>query len=315
MTSLLRSLMLCASVSCLTGMAVAGEHAAVSPGGDHGAPSAAGDHTEPKHRDDHAAPKPDDGHAAAPIGDHAAPAAAADAHAAPKKADHGGAPHWTYVGEHGADHWGEMSQEFAACSKGRVQSPIDIKADTRPGKRDLSAQYGPVPLAVLHNGHTVQFNTDGAGEMMLNGVAFQLLQIHFHTPSEHVFNGQHAPLEAHFVHKSAGGALAVIGVFIVPGAENRALSALISHLPEHETPVKTYAEVEIDPADLLPPERAFTWYLGSLTTPPCTEGVNWHVMAQPITASADQIARLERAMGMNARPVQQVLGRVVVAPQ
>ena len=270
--------MLCASVSGLTGLALAEEHAAAATAVDHPAPPHAAEHP------------------------------------APKPSGHDGAPHWTYDGEMGAAHWGEMSKAFSACSAGRVQSPIDIKVETQHGKRDLVAHYRPVPLAVLHNGHTVQFNTDGSGEMMLNGVAFQLLQIHFHTPSEHVFNGEHAPLEAHFVHRSAGGALAVIGVFIVPGAENSALSALMTHLPDHETPLEHHADVDIDPSALLPHELKFTWYLGSLTTPPCSEGVNWHVMETPITASPDQIARLEHAMGMNARPVQQVFGRVVVAP-
>ena len=274
-------------------------------------PAPSGEHPD-AHETAHETPA--DGHAEpadAGHDTHAAGHATADAaHPAPAH----GKPHWTYEGDSGPEHWGEMSAEFAACSAGRVQSPIDVSLASAHGERGFAASYRPVPLQVLHNGHTVQFNTPGSGELVLNGVTFELLQIHFHTPSEHVVRGQHAPLEAHFVHKSAGGALAVLGVFVIPGAENPALAALIRHLPEHETPAADHPDTAIDPSDLLPAERGFTWYLGSLTTPPCSEGVNWHVLSTPITASPEQIARLERAMGHNARPPQNLHGRLVVAP-
>ena len=274
-------------------------------------PAPSGEHPD-AHETAHETPA--DGHAEpadAGHDTHAAGHATADAaHPAPAH----GKPHWTYEGDSGPEHWGEMSAEFAACSAGRVQSPIDVSLASAHGERGFAASYRPVPLQVLHNGHTVQFNTPGSGELVLNGVTFELLQIHFHTPSEHVVRGQHAPLEAHFVHKSAGGALAVLGVFVIPGAENPALAAMIRHLPEHETPAADHPDTAIDPSDLLPAERGFTWYLGSLTTPPCSEGVNWHVLSTPITASPEQIARLERAMGHNARPPQNLHGRLVVAP-
>lgn len=274
-------------------------------------PAPSGEHPD-AHETAHETPA--DGHAEPADAGHDAPAAghatADAAHPAPAH----GKPHWTYEGDSGPEHWGEMSAEFAACSAGRVQSPIDVSLASAHGERGFAASYRPVPLQVLHNGHTVQFNTSGSGELVLNGVTFELLQIHFHTPSEHVVRGQHAPLEAHFVHKSAGGALAVLGVFVIPGAENPALAALIRHLPEHETPAADHPDTAIDPSDLLPAERGFTWYLGSLTTPPCSEGVNWHVLSTPITASPEQIARLERAMGHNARPPQNLHGRLVVAP-
>jgi len=302
--------------------APAGEHhdthetAHEAPADAHAEEAPAGEHTD-THETAHETPA--DGHAEpanaepAPAG-HDAPAAdhatAGAAHPAPA---HGKA-HWTYEGESGPEHWGEMSAEFAACSAGRVQSPIDVALVSAKGGRSFTATYRAVPLQVLHNGHTVQFNTEGGGELVLNGVTFELLQVHFHTPSEHVVSGNRAPLEAHLVHKSAGGALAVIGVFIVPGAENAALAALMEHLPERETPATDYPFTMIDAAGLLPADRSFTWYLGSLTTPPCSEGVNWHVLSAPVTASEDQIARLGRAMGRNARPPQDLHGRLVVAP-
>ena len=292
----------------------------------HAAP--AGEHADAPHETAEAAHEtPADGHAeSSPAADHHDTHEAADeaahetAHDAPAEpAPSGEHPdaHET-AHETPADGHAEPADAghdtHAACSAGRVQSPIDVSLASAHGERGFAASYRPVPLQVLHNGHTVQFNTPGSGELVLNGVTFELLQIHFHTPSEHVVRGQHAPLEAHFVHKSAGGALAVLGVFVIPGAENPALAALIRHLPEHETPAADHPDTAIDPSDLLPAERGFTWYLGSLTTPPCSEGVNWHVLSTPITASPEQIARLERAMGHNARPPQNLHGRLVVAP-
>jgi carbonic anhydrase len=248
--------------------------------------------------------------AASPAHDEPVPAHE-PAHAAPAAAH--AAPHWTYEGEAGPDHWGAMSADFAACAAGHFQSPIDVAQVSAHEPRSLAAAYHDVPLTVLHNGHTVQFNAEGAGEVILNGVAFKLLQVHFHSPSEHVVAGRHAPLEAHLVHRSAGGALAVLGVMIEPGAENAALTALAAHLPEHESPAAEYADTAINPGDLLPADRGFTWYYGSLTTPPCSEGVNWHVLNASITASPEQIAKLSHAMGANARPVQDTHGRLVVA--
>ncbi len=284
-------------------------NADVVPASEHDEKSAgiAEDHSptaiEPAEVASHAAPDPNgSGHAET-----------VDAGSHDKPAAHQGEVHWTYEGDGGPENWGDLKEEYATCKIGTAQSPIDVSAGTDSEFRELGASYTSVPLSVLHNGHTVQFNTDGAGAIVLGGVTFKLAQVHFHAPSEHTVDHTHAPLEAHFVHKSDSGALAVVGVFLYPGASNPALEALMLHLPEHETPVATYEDVKINPSDLLPKDQHFTWYLGSLTTPPCSEGVNWHVMRTSIEASKEQIDRMASVMGMNARPVQDVHGRRVAS--
>jgi len=224
------------------------------------------------------------------------------------------APHWTYEGAEGPTHWGEIATEYATCGKGTNQSPIDLNAINAVGSLKLTASYKPVPLTVLNNGHTVQFNTENAGSLIESGVEYKLIQVHFHAPSEHVYGSKHEPLEAHFVHVALDGTLAVLGVFIVEGKENPALKALMTHLPETEVAPMTYSDVKINPSDLLPKNMAMYRYMGSLTTPPCTEGVNWHVLKATVTASKDQIKRLEGVLHDNARPAQATKGRLIVGP-
>lgn len=222
--------------------------------------------------------------------------------------------HWSYSGEEGPQQWGNLSAEYATCGTGQMQSPVDLGDIDATGSIKLAAVYKPVPLVILNNGHTIQFNTDGAGMLSEAGIAYDLLQVHFHAPSEHVIKGEPAPLEAHFVHRSADGALSVIGVFIVEGAANPALATLIAHLPTKVTPATPIKGATIDPNDLLPADMAMYRYMGSLTTPPCSEGVNWHVLSTSVTASKEQIAKLSAALHMNARPVQPLHDRLLVAP-
>lgn len=223
-------------------------------------------------------------------------------------------PHWTYSGEEGPQRWGDLSAEYALCGTGHMQSPVDLGDIDATGLIKLAAIYKPVPLVILNNGHTIQFNTNGAGMLSEAGVAYDLLQVHFHAPSEHVIKGKHAPLEAHFVHRSADGALSVIGVFIVEDAANPALATLIAHLPSKVTPATAIKGAMIDPNDLVPASMAMYRYMGSLTTPPCSEGVNWHVLSTNITASKEQIEKLSAVLHMNARPVQPLHERLLVAP-
>lgn len=226
-------------------------------------------------------------------------------------ADHA---HWGYHGDMGPGHWGDADPAFAACKSGTMQSPIDIGAANERANIDVTVAYRPVPLTVLHNGHTVQFNVDNGSVVTLAGKEFKLLQVHFHTPSEHADRGVAYPLEAHFVHKSADGQLAVIGVLFTVGAENTALGPVLAHLPMAETPPTTHADSVVDLAAILPSDRRLVRYQGSLTTPPCSEGVNWMVMRNSVTASKAQIDTLHQAMGDNARPIQAPGNRLIVAP-
>jgi len=222
-------------------------------------------------------------------------------------------PHWTYGGEAGPEKWGELSHEFALCKTGHMQSPIDLGGADVLGNLSIKAAYKPGPLTLLNNGHTVQA-VIAPGSMLTSGIArYKLLQVHFHTPSEEVLYGLPYPMVAHFVHVDHAGNLAVLGVLFEEGAHNAELEKLVRAAPAHEGEAETVKGATFDPAKLLPANLAVYRYEGSLTTPPCTEGVRWHVARHRATASAAQIAALHAIMGDNARPIQPLHGRLLVA--
>jgi carbonic anhydrase len=218
-------------------------------------------------------------------------------------ADAGHGAHWGYEGEAGPDHWGQLRPDFKVCELGFEQTPIDLTGGIKAALRGVQPQFQPMPLTVLNNGHTIQVNCGPGSKTVIDGEAFELLQFHFHHPSEHLLAGKGFDLELHFVHKSAAGQLAVLGVFIRPGAENAALAPVWAAMPaEAGEPVE--AGSTIDPAALLPIARGFFRYQGSLTTPPCSEGVLWTVFKEPIEASDTQIRQFAALFPVNARPAQ-----------
>lgn len=224
------------------------------------------------------------------------------------------AVHWAYEGHEGPENWGGLAPEYEACGKGAMQSPVDLAQANVGADIKVDIAYKPVELSILNSGHTVQFNVGNGSTITTHGETFDLLQVHFHTPSEHVYNGKAYPLEAHFVHKSADGALAVIGLFLVEGKANPALEPVWAHLPGEKTDSVSHAGVTVDPRAILPKTPMFYRYMGSLTTPPCSEGVNWFVIDSTVEASAEQIAAIHAIMGSNARPAQSLRNRLVVEP-
>ncbi len=219
--------------------------------------------------------------------------------------------HWTYEGEEGPEHWGELSADYAACADGKAQSPIDI---AQPGPEDLANivfNYEPSKVNILNNGHTIQVNYDPGSFVEIDGMRYDLAQFHFHAPSEHSIGGQLAQAELHLVHKSAAGDLAVVGVLIEEGAENPAFATIWANLPAEPAEVKS-VDAEVDAAELLPAEQATYRYDGSLTTPPCSEGVKWNVMTTPIQMSAAQLAAFTAIVDGNNRPVQALGERKLV---
>lgn len=229
-------------------------------------------------------------------------------------------PHWDYGQEHGPATWASLSPDFATCGSGKSQSPIDIaSAKTQPAEA-LKTSYAPAELRVVHhehvadginNGHTVQVNESGADALTLGDETFSLLQYHFHSPSENTVDGKHYPMEMHLVHKSAAGKLAVVGVFIEEGAENAAYAPVWANLPKEKGKEFHLAHVTVNVDDLLPQERTTWRFDGSLTTPPCTEGVKWLVLTHPVQLSASQIAAFRAVIDGNNRPTQPLHGRVV----
>lgn len=217
--------------------------------------------------------------------------------------DMGHAPHWGYEGEAGPDQWGKLASEYAACSIGREQSPVDLtKAVPALLGHPLPA-WKPVRLQVLNNGHTIQVDCAGGGTVTVDGTAYDLLQFHFHHPSEHTVDGVTAAMEIHFVHRAAAGGLAVLGVLVRQGEANPALETIWKAMPAKAGEV-TRLDTLFHPGTLLPTDSSTWRYAGSLTTPPCSEVVSWVVYRQAVAASAEQIARFATLFPNNARPVQ-----------
>ncbi len=256
-------------------------------------------------------------------GQGAQPGGAAGATTKPSVAPAAGDPVWHYEGAGNPATWGTLSPKFAACGEGQSQSPIDIAA-TVPANETLLLKmlFQPATLRIAHhehvadginNGHTVQINYEGGDTLTIANDSYALVQYHFHDPSEHTVKGKHFPMEMHMVHKSAGGKLAVVAVFIEEGAHNAAFDPIWSSLPKQKGVETHYPAVKVDVDRLLPTTRTSYRYDGSLTTPPCSEGVRWIVMTTPIQLSADQIKAFTGLIRDNNRPTQPLNGRSVVS--
>lgn len=220
--------------------------------------------------------------------------------------------HWSYEGAEGPAHWGELSSDYTVCTDGSTQSPIDLTAADGEDLPDIVFNYGESHLNILNNGHTVQVNYDEGSSITVNDVKYDLIQFHFHAASEHTINGEHYPIEFHLVHRNAEGGLAVVGVMVAEGAENPAFADILANAPAKETPAAVVDGVMVAAAKLLPAGHLYYAYDGSLTTPPCSEGVKWHVLTTPIEMSAAQIEALASILHDNFRPVQPLHDRHLV---
>ena len=221
------------------------------------------------------------------------------------------APHWEYTGDAGPAHWSTLAPEFAACA-GRNQSPIDLDNFIEAELPPIAFDYKAGGHDVVNNGHTIQVNYDAGSSISIDDDTFALKQFHFHAPSENHIDGKSFPIEAHFVHADAKGDLAVVAVMFEQGDNNPALDTLWARLPGKEGDPQALSP-EIAAAELLPGNRDYYRYEGSLTTPPCSEGVRWLVLKHPVPVSAEQIGKLTKALGHpNNRPVQPVGARVVL---
>jgi len=219
--------------------------------------------------------------------------------------------HWSYAGKDGPDHWGQM-EGFGLCSAGKNQSPIDVRNAVAAKLPPLAFRYASFATDVLNNGHTVQVTYGPGSQLRVDSSEYELKQFHFHAPSENLLDGKQFPLEVHFVHADPSGHLTVIGVFFEKGAANAALDKLGQDLPLRAGD-KHALQMELAAAELMPEARDYYRFAGSLTTPPCSEGVTWLVLKQPIAASAQQIQQLAAIMGpSNARPVQPLNARTIL---
>lgn len=224
-------------------------------------------------------------------------------------------PHWSYEGSEGPAFWGELSEAFATCTSGQEQSPVDLNQPNEVDLPDIIFNYQPSPLVVLNNGHTIQANYAEGSNIQLGEETYDLLQFHLHAQSEHTINGSSFPLEIHLVHRSSSGHLAVVGILVEEGATNAALAPLWHNLPAHESEPTAVPNTTINAANLLPTDQSSLRYMGSLTTPPCSEQVRWHVLTTPITLSAEQIAAFTAIYNNNHRPIQPLNERILQLDQ
>lgn len=237
-------------------------------------------------------------------------AAVAAAGAAGHAAAAAGLPHWAYGGETGPQAWGGLRPEFARCGNGNRQSPIDIRDGIGVELEPVQFDYRATPFSVIDNGHTVQVDVRGGNAIQVGGRRYELVQFHFHRPSEERINGRQFEMSAHLVHRDPDGRLAVVALLLDRGGPAPVVQQVWNNLPleKHEA---VPGSGTIDLAKLLPSDARYYTYMGSLTTPPCTEGVLWIVMKQPVQVSAEQIDIFARLYPMNARPVQAAGGRLI----
>jgi carbonic anhydrase len=218
---------------------------------------------------------------------------------------------WSYEGATGPSEWGRLKPEFGACAGRSNQSPIDIATTIDAVLPPLKTRYPAAGIEVINNGHTVQANFKPGSAVTIDGRAFELKQFHFHSPSENRISGKTYPLEAHLVHADTDGQLTVIAVFFAEGKPNPMVTAVWERIPK--VGEKNDLPAPLSAAALLPANRDYYRFNGSLTTPPCSEGVRWIVMKQPMTVSKAQIEQFQKTLGFaNNRPVQPVLARPVL---
>lgn len=220
--------------------------------------------------------------------------------------------HWGYEGQESPEHWGELSPDFTLCEIGKNQSPINIQGALKANHCKLALAFQQGKQQIINNGHTIQINVSEGNTLHLDKETFMLQQLHFHSPSENEIDGKQFPLEGHFVYKNKDGSLAVLALMFKTGKANPELAKAWQQIPTRvgQTTMLTHP---IDIKALLPEKFDFYRFSGSLTTPPCSEGVIWMVLEQPVSASDEQIRQFLSALHhTNNRPVQPLNGRIII---
>lgn len=221
---------------------------------------------------------------------------------------------WSYSGSTGPKDWGRIKPEYAMCKAGRNQSPIDLTSAVQADLTPITLEYEETALDLINNGHTLQVNHTGGSKLTMDGRTYELVQFHFHSPSEHNIDGRPHAMEAHLVHQSEDGQLAVLGVLLDVGVENKFLTDLWEVEATHGMRT-TVEHVKINVSDLLPKERTYFKYSGSLTTPPCTEGVHWVVLRQTSHVSPEQVTHFREVFELSSRPIQPIYSRSVMVSE
>jgi carbonic anhydrase len=219
---------------------------------------------------------------------------------------------WDYSESLGPTHWGDLKPEFAACRDGQRQSPIDIRSTKKAELPAIEFSFKPSPLHIVDNGHTVMINYAPGSLMRVGGKRYELKQFHFHRPSEQKIEGHTFEMEAHLVLADADGKLAVVAVLLDKGNDNPLINELWNNLPKAKGQEVVLENVQIDVSKLLPVNRDYYTFSGSLTTPPCSEDVTWFVLKQPVTISDGEVEQFAKLYRNDARPTQALNSRVVL---
>jgi carbonic anhydrase len=221
-------------------------------------------------------------------------------------------PHWTYnKGPDDPEHWGKLDPAFASCANGRSQSPINITGAKAADLPALKFDYNAVPLSIIDNGHTVMVNYAFGSTLTVGGKVYKLTQFHFHHPSEEHINGEKFDMVAHLVHVGAEGHLAVVAVLFKTGAANPLVETLWKNIPPEKI-VTPPDDVSVNVKDLLPEDFGYYTFSGSLTTPPCTEGVTWYVLKTTSSLSPQQLVSFAKLYPANNRPIQPTYQREIL---
>ena len=221
--------------------------------------------------------------------------------------------HWGYTGANGPQAWASLKPEFAICATGKRQSPINIddSITLRGPAEAIGFDYNTSSATVVNNGHTIQIDVTGDNGILVRGTRYQLLQLHFRHPSEERINHRSFPMAAHLVHKDYLGRLAVVAVLLETGEANTAINKFWTYMPLGPGDRVAMPPASVDLKQMLPKDQRYYQFMGSLTTPPCTEDVLWMILKQPVTLSHEQIRMFAQQFPSNARPVQPINGRVV----
>jgi len=219
---------------------------------------------------------------------------------------------WDYSEAYGPSHWGDLKPEFAACKNGHRQSPIDIRNPQKAELPPIYFRYKSSPLHIINNGHTIMVNYGPGSFISVGENEYALKQFHFHIPSEEKINGKSFDLSVHLVHADEKGKLAVVTVLLQQGEDNPLVRELWNNLPKEKEKEERLDSIQIDVSHILPSDRSYYTFSGSLTTPPCSEDVAWFVLKDPASVSAEEIRHFSRLYRNNARPTQPLYGRVVL---
>jgi len=219
---------------------------------------------------------------------------------------------WDYGDAHGPSHWGDLDPDFVTCKTGHHQSPIDIRHPEKANLPALNFDYKPSPLHIIDNGHTIMINYGPGSSISVGAKQYTLKQFHFHRPSEEKINGKSFEMTLHLVHADAEGKLAVVAVLLQEGGDNSLVRELWKDTPKEKDKEELFDQVQIDVSQLVPSDRGYYTFSGSLTTPPCSEDVTWFVLKHPMTISAAEIQQFSNLYRHDARPTQPLYNRTVL---